>query len=139
MSLKIESSHSDLASLIDEIQKVNKEKGEEESVVTIVEFQAFRDKADREVEKVTDLSVKDGLGTLQRLADELVEALQHIALAARKSKLSISKNKLSFASKDPVVEAENAAKKLQVEALKKAIEYQLTYAVLGYKSSAELL
>ncbi|WP_219062094.1 hypothetical protein [Pseudomonas sp. UMAB-08] len=139
MSLKIESSHTDLASLIDEIQKINEEKGEEVSVVTIAEFQAFRDKADREVEKVTDLSVQESLGTLQRLADEFVQALQLIALAARKSKLSASKNKLSFASKDPVVEAENAAKKLQVAALKKAAEYQLTYAVLGYKSSVELL
>lgn len=139
MSLRIESTHAELALLIGKIQKINKEKGEEVSVVTITEFQEIRDGADKEVEKVTDPSVQQGLGTVQLLADELVEAMKKVALAARNSKLSVSGNKLSFAAKDPAVEAKNAANKLQVEALKTAVEFQLTYAVLGYKSSIELL
>jgi len=53
----------------------------------------------------------------QRLSDELVETMQQIALGARRKKLA---------------DAEKAQ-------LKDAIEAQLAYVVLGYKSSVERL
>jgi predicted transcriptional regulator len=139
MGLNIGSTDADLKSLIDKIEKVNLSGGEDVSVVTISEFQDIRDKADLEIAKVTYPSVVEGLATTQKLADELVEALQRLALAARKSKLKVSTSKFSSTTADPATEAENLAKKTQLTALKRAIEFQLTYADMGYKYSVEML
>jgi hypothetical protein len=139
MSLSIESTHVELNTLIDKIQEINKDKGEVVSVVTVPEYQEIRDGADREISKVTELSVQNSLAQLQKLADELVEVMQQLALEARRSKLSASGSKLSFAAQSAETTAANAAKKQQVDALKNAVEFQLAYAVLGYKSSIERL
>jgi hypothetical protein len=89
-----------------------------------IELQAVRDQADRHVKNATGIdasapAVALGNGVVQFLflADGIVENMQRIALAARKTKLPQD----------------------QRDDLKAAIEHQIAYVVAGYKSSIERL
>lgn len=92
--------------------------------ISPVEFQAIRDDADRIFGKLPAMAeykktvaLPQAVTEFQRLSDALVEAMQQIALGARRAK---------------VPDAEKAQ-------LKEAVEAQLAYVVLGYKSSVERL
>jgi hypothetical protein len=105
MSLKLQSSFTALDNHLRQFD------GDEQ--VSPVEFQWLRDGADR---YLADIRTVDA-GVFQTQADAIVEAMQKLALAARKSKLS---------------EADRGA-------LKEAVEHQLGYVIAGYQSSLQRL
>jgi hypothetical protein len=91
------------------------EKATKDNVLTTLEFQSIRDDADKKLNVVKFPPIVDAVTLFQSAADSVVEALQKVAIAAKKNKLS---------DKD-------------VAELKAALEYQLGYIVVGYKSSVE--
>lgn len=114
MSLSLSST---IVSLDKELQSVNAD-----GVTSNVEFQRIRDVADQNVASFikgapSDNGVQGALEDFQKAADAAVEALQKVALAARKNKLSDD----------------------QRNVLKSGVEHQTAYFVIGYKSSVEKL
>jgi len=109
MTLSITSSLPTLNSKLKEIDKDN--------ITTPAEFITIRKSADAELEALTNPPILDAVKTFQKEIDKAAESLQKLALAARKNKLS---------SKDRA-------------ALVSAVEAQVAYLVLGYKSSVERL
>lgn len=101
MSLKLQSSFTALDNHLRQFD------GDEQ--VSPVEFQSLRDGADRHL---ADVRAVDA-GVFQTQADAIVEAMQKLAVAARKLKLS---------------EADRGT-------LKEAVEHQLGYVIAGYQSS----
>lgn len=91
------------------------EKATKDNVLTTEEFQSIRDGADKKLNVVKFPPIVDAVNLFQSAADSVVEALQKVAIAAKKNKLS----------------DQDAAE------LKAALEYQLGYIVVGYKSSVE--
>ncbi|SFW57729.1 hypothetical protein [Luteibacter sp. UNCMF366Tsu5.1] len=81
--------------------------------VGAAEFQQLRDDADRHLDAIATV---DASG-FREAADGLAEAMQKLALAARKAKLSPEDR----------------------TALKTAAEYQMAYVVAGYQSSLQRL
>lgn len=140
MSLKIESTDPDLTLLIDKIQTLNQKEDEYLARVSLPEFREIRDKADAEILKVDYPPIQASLVEFQKAADKLVDTLQLLGKEARKVKLSTVEGKfLSAIHASTVTPAEAAAKKLQTVALKRAVEFQLTYVVMAYKNSVEVL
>ena len=95
-----------------------------DGVISPVELQKIRDAADAHVRDATGSATKDAddvlstsVGQFLSEADGAVEAMQRIALAARKGKLPAD----------------------QRESLKAAIEHQVAYIVAGYQSSIQRL
>lgn len=109
MTINITSTMPDVKKAIEVIMK--------DGSVVPIEFQQIRDSADKEVAHIANGAIKASLEAFQNAADEAVEALQQVALAARKNKLS-----------DP-----------EKIAIQNATEYQLAYIVMGYKTSVERL
>ncbi|QDL35672.1 hypothetical protein [Serratia liquefaciens] len=107
MTLSLTSSNAELDS---ELKKITSDNS-----VGIAEFQSLRDSADVKLESITDPVLVDSLKNFQNAADQFVETLQKVALAARKNKISTAER----------------------ESLKFAVEAQVAYAVIGYKSSLE--
>ncbi|MEZ2418190.1 hypothetical protein [Luteibacter sp. RCC_6_2] len=105
MSLKLQSSFSELDARLRQFDG--------DGQVSPTEFQWLRDGADRHMADIVALDA----GVFQSQADGVVEAMQKLALAARKSKLT---------------DAERAA-------LKEAVEHQLGYVIAGYQSSLQRL
>lgn len=81
--------------------------------VSPTEFQWLRDGADRHMADIVTVDA----GVFQAQADGVVEAMQKLALEARKSKLT----------------------GVERETLKEAIEHQLGYVIAGYQSSLQRL
>jgi len=93
-----------------------------DSVASTIEFQQIRDTADQQLAALAQASAPSAdlaaaLRAFQDVADATVEALQKVALAARKGKLADDQRAL----------------------LKSAIEHQVAYIVVGYQSSVEKL
>lgn len=109
MSVLITSSNS---SLNDELSKI-----QSDGLVDIKEFQGIRDEADAELNKISNEKILEIIKKFQTEVDEVVESLQKIALLAKKNKLSSTEN----------------------ESLMSAVEHQVSYLVMGYKSSVERL
>jgi hypothetical protein len=105
MSLKLQSSFSELDTHL--------RRFDGDGQVSPTEFQWLRDGADRHMADIVTVDA----GVFQAQADGVVEAMQKLALAARKSKLT---------------DAERAA-------LKEAVEHQLGYVIAGYQSSLQRL
>lgn len=109
MSLNITSEHAELKKELDRINSDNR--------VSFSEFQHVRDAADAKIAKVTTPELQTHLKNLQKSVDETVELLQQVTLAAKKGKL------------------DDASK----AALKASVSYQITYLVMGFKTSVERL
>jgi len=122
MSLKLVSEDEDLKMFIERVQS--------DGSVTPAEFSDIRKKADIEVDNITDESLRQAIKAFQVAADTVAEQLQRLALAARKDKLGVED------SKNPQA---NVEKKRKKQSLKYAVEFQLAYIVLAYKSSLERL
>jgi len=101
---------------------------DQDDVVSPVEFQALRDRADEAATQVAP-ELREALLVFQKAADQTAEALQKLGLQARKLKLGVPDQDVQ---KD---EIKNATKAM----LKKCVEFQLAYVVVGYKSSLEAL
>jgi hypothetical protein len=89
-----------------------------------VELQGIRDDADKKFASIPGVSAmratmrfSSAAETFQGASDELVEAMQRMALGARTMKLAETER----------------------QALKEAVEFQIAYIVAGYKSSIERL
>jgi len=121
MSLQLTSTDEELKKLIALV--------ENDALVTPSEFRDIREKSDSEADGITDGAFRQGLADFQKAADEVAEQLQGLALAARKAKLGVP-------DKDPQA---NTEKERMKQSLKKAVEFQLAYVVLAYKSSLERL
>ncbi|MBI6617778.1 MULTISPECIES: hypothetical protein [Pseudomonas fluorescens group] len=121
MSLQLVSTDEALKKLITQV--------ENDALVTPSEFRGIKEKSDSETDSITDGAFRQGLADFQKAADEVAEQLQSLALAARKAKLGIP-------DKDPQA---NTEKERVKQSLKKAVEFQLAYIVLAYKSSLERL
>ncbi|NUT81708.1 MULTISPECIES: hypothetical protein [Pseudomonas] len=122
MSLQLASTDEELKKLITRM--------ESDALVTPAEFREIREKADIEVDSVTDESFRQGIEAFQAATDMVAERLQELALAARQAKLGVRDNKNPQA---------NVEKERMKRSLKYAIEFQLAYIVLAYKSSLERL
>ncbi|MCE9671360.1 hypothetical protein LY474_26490 [Myxococcus stipitatus] len=109
MSLNITSQHAELKKELDRINSDNR--------VSFSEFQHVRDAADAKIAKVTAPELQAHLKNFQKSIDDAVELLQQAALAARKGKL------------DDATKA----------ALKESVSFQVTYLVMGFKTSIERL
>lgn len=107
MTISLTSSYAEIDS---ELKKITSDNS-----VGIAEFQSLRDSADVKLESITDPVLVESLKNFQSAADQFVETLQKIALAARKNKISTADR----------------------ESLKSAVEAQIAYAIIGYKSSLE--
>lgn len=105
MSLKLQSSFAELDSHLRHFD------GDQQ--VSPQEFQWLRDGADQHLAGIATVDA----GAFQTQADAIVESMQKLALAARKSKLSQPDR----------------------EALKEAVEHQLGYVIAGYQSSLQRL
>lgn len=81
--------------------------------VSPLEFQTWRDEADAHVRSITCPELQSRLKGVQDAADALAEALQHLALEVRRSKLD----------------------KAALEPVKAAIESQMVYSIVGYQAS----
>ncbi|MEX1829261.1 hypothetical protein [Luteibacter sp. CQ10] len=97
---------------------------DKDETVSPVEFQSLRDEADKRFTATPALAsiragaqLDEALATFQQAADELSEAMQRAALAARRLKMS---------------EADRGS-------LKEGMEYQLSYVIAAYKTSVERL
>ncbi len=109
MTLSITSSLPALNSELREIEKDN--------ITTPAEFLHIRKSADAELEALKNSTILAATKDFQKEIDGAAESLQKLALAARKNKLT----------------SEDRA------ALVAAVEAQVAYLVLGYKSSVERL
>ncbi|AKQ65382.1 hypothetical protein A176_002294 [Myxococcus hansupus] len=109
MSLNITTQHAVLKKEIDRINADNR--------VSFSEFQHVRDAADTQIEKLKAPELQAHLKKLQKSVDDAVEALQQVALAAKKAKL------------DEPTKA----------ALKESTSYQIAYLVMGFKTSVDRL
>ncbi len=109
MSLNITTQHAALKKEIDRINADNR--------VSFTEFQHVRDAADTQIAKLTAPALQAHLKRLQKSVDDAVEALQQVALAGKKTQL------------DDATKA----------ALKESVSYQLTYLVMGFKTSVDRL
>lgn len=107
MTISLTSSNAELDS---ELKKITSDNS-----VGIAEFQSLRNSADVKLESIKDPVLVESLKKFQSAADQFVETLQKIALAARINKISTKER----------------------ESLKFAVEAQIAYAVIGYKSSLE--
>lgn len=109
MSLEIHSSDSALETLINTIVA--------DQSVSPLEFQKIRDVSDEAVEKLKGASpaLVEQLNILQSTADALAETLQKLTITIRRDKPDAEK----------------------LERFKAAIEHQIVYIVLSYKSSLE--
>lgn len=122
MSLTIVSTDSELDAQIKAILK--------DENVSVLEFSNFRKHADDEVAKSKRLDFKDNLRIISNAADILADAIKMLTQEARRLDLGVRDNA------DP---AKNAAKEAEKALLKKAVEVQLAYTVISYKSMLERL
>ncbi|MCW1244145.1 hypothetical protein OC610_06985 [Pseudomonas sp. SAICEU22] len=122
MSLRLVSTDEDLKVLIARV--------ESDALVTPVEFREIREKADIEIDSITEESFRQALEVFQGAADTVAERLQDLALAVRRTKLGVRDNKDRQA---------NSEKERMKQSLKRAVEFQLAYIVLAYQSSLERL
>ncbi|NBA97901.1 hypothetical protein [Pseudomonas sp. R5(2019)] len=83
-----------------------------DGVYSYLEFEQFRDDADKQLARAKDPSADESLFKLQAAADAAVEALERLATDSRKNKSS----------------------PLEKSALKTAVEWQLAYVVACYLS-----
>ncbi|CRM20491.1 hypothetical protein [Pseudomonas fluorescens] len=122
MSLTIASTDSELDAQIKAILKDER--------VSPVEFIEFRKRSDDDVAKNKRLALNDNLRIISNAADILADAIKLLTLEARRLDLGVRDNT------DP---AKNAEKDAEKALLKKAIEAQLAYTVVSYKSTLERL
>ncbi|MFL6534907.1 MAG: hypothetical protein ACJ8G8_16435 [Pseudomonas sp.] len=122
MSLRLVPTDEDLKVLIARV--------ESDALVTPVEFREIREKADNEIDSITEESFRQALEVFQGAADTVAERLQDLALAVRRTKLGVRDNKDRQA---------NSEKERMKQSLKRAVEFQLAYIVLAYQSSLERL
>ncbi len=120
MSMNLTATDKDLNARLQQI--------DEDDVVSPVEFQALRDHADEAAKEVAP-ELREALLAFQKAADQAAEALQKLGLQARKLKLGVPDKD---AQKDQIKNATKAT-------LKKCVEFQLAYVVVGYKSSLDAL
>lgn len=122
MSLTIASTDSELDAQIKAILKDGR--------ISPVEFIEFRKRSDDDVAKNKRLALNDNLRIISNAADILADAIKLLTLEARRLDLGVRDNT------DP---AKNAEKDAEKALLKKAIEAQLAYTVVSYKSTLERL
>ena len=101
-----------LRSSFNELEKYLRSLDGDENV-TPDEFKHLRDDADKHLEGVPEIDASD----FQAEADKVMKSLEHLAIAARKAKLSPPAR----------------------EKLKEAIEHQLGYVIGGYQVTVQRL
>lgn len=104
--------------------KINRDKR-----ITPVEFIDLRKQADEEVGKNQVLAFNDNLRIIANAADILSDALKMMYLEARRLDFGVPDS-------DPV---KNAKKEAEKAVLKKAVEYQLAYALTSYEYTLDKL
>lgn len=121
MSLKLTVTDKKLKALL---AKINKDKK-----IDVTEFLDLRKQADDEIAKSALLPVRDNLRIISNAADILSDALKILYLELRRLDYGVP-------DKDPV---KNAKKDAEKTALKRAVEFQLAYAIESYRFTLDKL